>query len=1091
MNSFRSLVSSLVVVLLLVGSNAQAKGMSLQPDPGNHDSLESQLKRFKGQTKFLNYQGMISKGASMGRQMEAGSQGAQRAQQESDVFKVGKPGSKELFLLNNYRGLQAVSFARGIENPSLIGRAAPTGNYPDDMYFDAARDRLVVLERLYFDDEGNYNYSDIQSRVLVYDVSKAENPRIVQELPIEGEIADSRMVGDILYVATSVRPDYRAYAQNTTAKGLVYSLRLESTKIEVVEKVALALPTSSRENMNIVEIEEDGNFRYYLVAILSESGWGWWDRQSLVEVVDISDAQGKVKPVMVISAKGRVTERSQTHIKNGTLIVTSNYTPSGENALMRIAVETFKLPTATSEIISEDEAQFRKLNIERQLVGKTGDERDALNAKLVADATLGIADRFVKTATGQLRKILPDAVVTVGDTTGLNATLQDVRYVGNLLYVFWVPQNLVDPFDLFDISQPEREVRYLKRLQFDGWIERSIPVRYADRDFVLGLGYIVPAEGNENGRRYLQAKLFEVVGKGVDARTVDIAGIALDKGNLWTNFNSADKYVEMRLGADGRGTILFQATAQVESRYVNGGKLIEFNLDAAVKNETSAVFKEGAMLSASSDWLRRVFTNSEIDRVNTFSDSALGTFDVNTTRSGSVIAESVSVLELARNISAYVDLPVDGKYSRGIQIIQQGSIYDAAPKTILRVVEARRADTEKEAVHATLALDGEYEGHLVDRRDGTLVVATRYRQPTEANRYRTGQKAHRVSLTTAGLQTLKSFDLGVSESSGWYSGGTQLLQTPDGEILLHAQGQISRLQGEAGVRLVLQGCPGVVDHRSPELILLGGNFYMASTTEVLDPSRRHVTYLRHTIAPITLDGGSAECGAAINIPGKPIAIHADGHLVTEDSRLVDLRRIVSRYEGTDGKVDEMIYWRGENELALESLRVANGTATLVDDYLVDGGRAQSHYRELGGKRLGFFESEEGNGYRAAEYATFVSIDFDGELNFTREVTFTENVAGGSSLAAVIADPAEAGAMFGIVAKGRRLQVVRWAPKAARPIVMRIAMSDVHFEKTAPAESVRLPEGVSTWSTPAISYNPALRSFQIPLGMSGVSQIFLE
>src|SRR5207248_2394162 len=114
---------------------------------------------------------------------------------------------------------------------------------------------------------------------------------------------------------------------------------------------------------------------------------------------------------------------------------------------------------------------YRKLAIERQLKGKDGDAREAMYSTLVADAQIGIQGRFVKTADGKLRKILPDSVVTVGDTTGLSARLQDVRYVGNLLYVFWVPHNQIDPFDLFDISAPQNGVKYLSRLQFDGWIE--------------------------------------------------------------------------------------------------------------------------------------------------------------------------------------------------------------------------------------------------------------------------------------------------------------------------------------------------------------------------------------------------------------------------------------------------------------------------------------------------------------------------------------------------------------------------------------------------------------------------------------------
>ena len=80
---------------------------------------------------------------------ETAAAGGKRDIQEADIFKIGKPGSKLLYLLNNYRGLQVVSFAKGEDQPELLGRVEATGNWPDAMYFDAAHDRLIVLENNY------------------------------------------------------------------------------------------------------------------------------------------------------------------------------------------------------------------------------------------------------------------------------------------------------------------------------------------------------------------------------------------------------------------------------------------------------------------------------------------------------------------------------------------------------------------------------------------------------------------------------------------------------------------------------------------------------------------------------------------------------------------------------------------------------------------------------------------------------------------------------------------------------------------------------------------------------------------------------
>ena len=94
----------------------------------------------------------------------------------------------------------------------------------------------------------------------------------------------------------------------------------------------------------------------------------------------------------------------------------------------------------------------------------TNDELDALEAELApklaahrdvltADAETGLKGRFVKqvatSGATALTKPLADSTVTVGNTQGLSASLQDVRFHDGLLYVYWVPANNIDPLDLF------------------------------------------------------------------------------------------------------------------------------------------------------------------------------------------------------------------------------------------------------------------------------------------------------------------------------------------------------------------------------------------------------------------------------------------------------------------------------------------------------------------------------------------------------------------------------------------------------------------------------------------------------------------
>lgn len=1116
----------LAVAVSLMGS-AQGAGKfassTLAPEPTDKSTIEAQLKRFIGQTQFLNpvyrYRGFPGGAPAKGAQEKGGAQDSRRAQQESDVFKIGKPGSKLLYLLNNYRGLQVVSFADGVDKPKLVGRVAATGNYPNDMYYDEAGERLLVLERYWFDGGDSYVYSREQSRVLVYDVKNPAAPKISSQLAFEGEIADSRMVGDVLYVATSVRPDWRNHEDK--GKGYVYSVKLGAADPQIIEKQELALPSSSRENMNIVEIEKDGSYKYYLVAVLSETGWGWWDRKSLVEVVDISDAHGKIKSLMVASAKGNVGERSQTFIKNDTLLVTSNYTPeAADNSRppMRIAVETFKLPSAEqSEVLSEDEAQYRKLHIDRQLKSvKSEAERTKLYEKLVSDPELGIKGRFVRTAEGTLRKIISDSVVTVGDTTGLSASLQDVRYEGDHLYVFWVPANQKDPFDLFDISHPENGVKYLKRLQFDGWIERAIPLAYQGKKYVLGLGFTVPAVDNERSRRYPQAMLFEIETRGTQTRAIDVAQLTLSMGNVWTDFNSSDKFIEMHMTGDGKGQLMFKVDSYNEGKFVSGGKLVGFDLAKAVSGE-GEVFQEGALLMGDTGWLKRVFTNPEIERVNSFSDLSLGTYDVKDIGTSSSIVAAMHALELARDIQAYAVIG-SGASARGVQIISKGNYWDesSTPETLLRVTALERPDAELPATLSSQTLKGAYLASLVDSRDQSLWIATRQtknvQKPDGTTEYFVRYTVSHLSIDgTATLSVHKPLSWKVTENYGryrWYWYGApafQFVQLTSGRVLARANTELYELSeaGELSLQPIsFENCVfGKEDNLELKFVANDPSQLFLSHQEMIE-SRDYndVAFTRNFATPVTLEGAKAVCGKSVNIPGTLLAVVGSGQWVTQDDRALDL---VPRGE----KSHELF-----TSTALDSLTVATDVATLMDDYELNTSQPNAIKMIAPGK-LGFFDAEErttyyrggydampvrckGIGcvpyYRPQSYDRFVVLGFGKDLRFTKEVFVLPEIAGFNGQLVELF-PESGGSTLGVLSNGRTLRVIRFSSANLRPSFVRLTAVDPLLKKAEPADSVVLPGWYYSINgdSSGMHYTAPLKSLEVARGLFGVQQFYLE
>jgi len=1154
-NTTAALAISFLMSMPVNAAGLAATMSSLQPAPEKETSIEAQLKRYKGQTEFLNlYQMGYSRGAERSAPAAGAPESAkdavgQRAQQESDVYKVGKPGSKLLYLLNDYRGLQIVSFADGPEKAKILGRVESTGNYPDDMYYIEKRDQLVVLERNQYDESGQYVWSRNQSRLLTYDVSDSANPVISQKIDIEGEIADSRIVGKVLYIATSIRPNYYYYRggnqPESELKGLVYSFYLGKDGPELIEKRELSLATSSRENMNIVEVKVDGGYKYYLVAILSENRWGWWDRQSLVEVVDITDENGVIKPLMTVSAKGSVQERSQTQIKDGTLIVTSNYVVESDRRRARIAVETFALPTDDSETISEKEFEYRKLHMERELSGISDpDDRDDKREELLKDKKLGLSGRFVQTTTG-LRKMVADSTLTLGDTTGQSAQLQDVRYVDNLLYIFWVPRNQIDPFDLVDISDATKP-KYIKRLQFEGWIERSIPLTFEGKNYVLGLGWEIPAENNERNQRFPKAMLFELEVDGANTQQKIVAELRMNERNFYTDFNRGDKYVEVRFTGPGEGSILFSGNARKNGEYVGGAKLVGF--DIGKKSIT-----EGSFLKGSSYWLKRVFNNAEIDMINTFSNEALATFDIDGVGSAADTAQAIQILELARNIRSYEVLD-GGKL--GVQIISNYSWYNRdQAKTELRLVSQDDVDAELSDIKFSLAIQGNYQSHLVDPKDGSMIIVTQTSSNTrDGDRwiYSVTNRIARVALTADGkLALLGQTEWTVDNSNGpgrnnpWrVQNITGMEVLKGGKILVFVGNEIKMLTGAAELKeIAVEGCmdESISSRRvvQPMFKMVSGKLVQthkvivlgpqdsdddsdndadnggAISDDAVSPPNRRIPrampnqYSRNYMSFVSITGAKATCGKAVNIPGEPLKLTNSGYLIVDDTRILGGMNEAGA-NPRDAEDDEVSdsglrastvmdvmprpwpgYYRSPKSMrALISLKLAADMAVLLDDY---------ELKELYGinfhqldDSLTFIEvkREESGGWGPWRqpnpvYETVlknVGVDQDGD--FTESRAYFSGAAERQHISLKMLKKTNNGDLIALMSTGRNLMVGKVDFNDASVAMLKLTQKNSDEE----VESLALPGYYYGDSFPVSENANGTLKVILPLGYAGAKEV---
>lgn len=1053
-----------------LNSDAQ---VALAPKPQNLNSEFARLTRYRGQTEFLNYRQNYAQ--SEAKETGGGpppppppSGDSPRTEQEADIFKVGKPGSKLLFLLNNHRGLQVISYEDGPEAPKLVGRAKASSNSVDQMYYEAKHDRLIVLERVYLDDNGNY-LNEAASRLVVYDVSEPTHPKVASTISVEGSIADSRIVGDILYLGI-------AHSKH----GEVVSFSLASKKIEKVKSYRLNLPVSQRENMSIQTVKKGDEYKYYLLAALSETGW--WDRQSAIEVIDISSEEGDIAPVMAVAAKGFIRERSQMLIKNNTLIVTSNYMlPStGDREIARIAVETFKFPTSDSEILTADEAQFRKLNIDRSLKNLSGLAYEEKLQEMTNDPELGLKGRFLQ-VDAQLKKIMPDSAVTVGDGSGLSANLQDVRYQGDYLYAFWVPANEIDPFDLFDISNPEEGVKYISRLQFDGWISRAIPFEVKGRKLILGLGWIVPVVNNETNRRQPQAMIFEVGQFNGKLRALDVAQFSFENSNIWTDFNGQDKMIEVRMTGETSGEVLFAAHRWTKDSSDGGGQILKFDLGAIIEGKNENALKKGPFLSGGSDWIRRVFTNTEIDRINSFSDKALATFSSAKTDSDTL--KAVHMLELARNIRGYEVLN-EKNNELGVQIISDYS-YEAGT-TQLRLVDVKKVDSEKHEVKSQLTLSGSYQSHFVNKTSGDLVIVTTENQSSTDEKgnykYSSTTALHRVKLSGGALL--------VDAKTDWTTQGqSRVLQLRNGEFLSLA-GQTLKLISPALVaeNLKLENC-NFAKGETAELAVTDGTAYLKSEISFSSKEFKDVELTQSFVSKLSVSKSSASCGSKINVPGEIKMITTTGEILTLDSWVQDIKNVEEKSEDRTGR-HRRKYANSKLKDSLLSFKVRDGKAYLQDE------AEASLMPRYGSTVHSISEREVVHAVKSDRWGKpsldFLAIDQDGFI--THEVHELDQVSGESAaLMNVVKNPKRQNAFLALLSTSAGVQALEFSNENRAPVTLSLRTVNERFEVSEPASFADVGQSRYGYygSDRSIHFNQKLFSFEIAGGLRGMTQVFVD
>jgi len=306
----------LVCLVALIGACDGASGASTDdPDeygkPGQivpGDGAEDFVSDVPGQSS--GGRDASDAGGTGGAEAPAAGGDAERAIAEADIIKVD---GDTLYALSRYAGLNIID----ISDPK---RLRVLGNHrsnamPFEMYLENG------VAYIMYNDYGTYVFDEASSewtwqsasRMQALDVSNPARITRIADEEVPGNISDSRLVGDIIYLVTY-------------ENGWCWRCEKPSTRV-----VSFDI-SNHKEFKRVDELRFDGDENSYQRSIsvnqsrIYVAGPTWEDRDSTIQVVDISDPKGDLTLGAEIPIHGSVQNRWQMDEHEGVLRVISQPT---------------------------------------------------------------------------------------------------------------------------------------------------------------------------------------------------------------------------------------------------------------------------------------------------------------------------------------------------------------------------------------------------------------------------------------------------------------------------------------------------------------------------------------------------------------------------------------------------------------------------------------------------------------------------------------------------------------------------------------------------------------------------------------------
>lgn len=284
-----------------------------------------------------------SAGASDDDDAESTNGDANRAIEEADIIK--QEGNR-LYALSRYGGLAVVDITDP-DHLKLVGRKRTDG-IPFEMYVRNGRAYVMLNDfgRYVRTADSPYGQWVQSSEIVAIDVTTPQSMTEFAHYDVPGTIADSRIVGDALYLVT-YENGYCWRCSDKPATN-VTSFNVAGAGIGKVDQIAF---TSPRQGYSSWQRSVSAtNERLYV------AGPEWnWDGQgntanSIIQVVDITDPTGHLVKGADVSVQGQINSRWQMDEYAGVLRVISQFNNGwgGGSGVVNPKVQTFTVNSASS-----------------------------------------------------------------------------------------------------------------------------------------------------------------------------------------------------------------------------------------------------------------------------------------------------------------------------------------------------------------------------------------------------------------------------------------------------------------------------------------------------------------------------------------------------------------------------------------------------------------------------------------------------------------------------------------------------------------------------------------------------------------------